>query len=107
MRFDTTVSIKIKDAYAARHEPEAQRFLGGAFWSLLILVFSLVVLGSISFGVWEFLQPLTVASDTVVGGGKAKTVTKGDLEKILDGFDARATKYNSRKTAPVLVRDPS
>ncbi len=107
MRFDTQVSIKIKDAYAARSEPEAVRFLGSVYWALIGSVFTLVVVGSIAFGVWEFLQPLTSDSDTVVGGHAQKSLTKSDLETVLDGFDARATKYNSRKTAPVLVRDPS
>ena len=107
MRFDTQVSVKIKDAYAARSEPEAVRFLGSVYWALLGTVFALVVAASIAFGVWEFLQPLASDSDTVVGGHPQKTLTKSDLERVLDGFDARASKYNSRKTAPVLVRDPS
>ena len=107
MRFDTQVSIKIKDAYAARAEPEAVRFLGSVYWASIITFFTLVVAASIAFGIWEFMQPLSNTPDTIVGAHPQKTLTKSDLGKILDGFDARAKKYNTRKIAPVLVRDPS
>ena len=107
MRFDTQVSIRIKDAYAARAEPEAARFLGSVYWASLIIFFALVVVASVAFGLSEFMQPLSSTSDTIVGAGSKKTLTKSDLGKTLDGFDARATMYNSRKVAPVLVRDPS
>ena len=106
MRFDTHVAITITDAYAARAEPEAVRFLGGMYWAFLVTLCTLVVAASIAFGIWEFMQPLSSDSDTVIGG-KTKTITKGDLETILSGFDDRVRKYESRKIAPMLVRDPS
>ena len=106
MRFDTNVSIKIKDAYAARHEPEAERFLGSVYWAFLVVALVLMLVGGIGFGVREFVRPIASDSDTTTAR-KAKTVSKKDLDAVLTDFDERAKEYDTRKIAPVLVRDPS
>lgn len=107
MRFETGTTIQIRDAYAARHEPEGARVLGEFFWALLILLLALMVSGGIGFGIWEFTRPLTQDVESSVSVGARKSVTRSELQKILEGFGARAEKYEKRRTAPVGVKDPS
>ena len=106
MRFDSQVSIKVKDAFAALGEPEAEHFLGSVYWALLVIVLVSLLLGGIGFGVWEFLQPLP-EQQSLVSGHAQNALTKDDVEKVLEGFDARAKKFESRRAVPLLVRDPS
>lgn len=106
MRFDTSLQIKIRDAYAARHEPEALRILARTYWAFLIVGFILTVLIAISFGVWEFFRMPT--TDESLSRVRPQTAfTKAQLQGLLDKFDARATKFQERMTAPVQTRDPS
>ena len=105
MRFDTNVSIKIKDAYVARAEPEAQRILANYFWALLVVLFACICVASIGYGVWQFLQPVDTGAAANLPA--KKTFTKEDVDTILQGFDARTTDYQTRVVAPVPVKDPS
>ncbi len=107
MRFDSNVSLKLKDAYHARHEPEAERFLGRVYWAFLIILLALTICGSLGFGVWEFIKPIAVIPEDAVNTRARKVLTKMDLQKILQAFDERAEEYESRKTAPLPVKDPS
>ena len=109
MRFDSAVPIKVKDAYRSRTEPEAARFLGTLYWTFLILLFGLLAMGSVGYGLWEFLQPHIKgdAESVSVTVGTKKTFTKSSLQKVLQDLDDRAREYDRRKIAPVPVRDPS
>ena len=107
MRFDTNIQVKIRDAYRARHEPEAERILGQFYWAVLISFFAMSVVASIGYGVWEFMRPESAIPESSASLGAKKTLTRPDLQKVLEAFDQRATKYENRRIAPVLVRDPS
>lgn len=107
MRFGTNFTVKIKDAYAARHEPEAARALGEFAWVFMVVLLGLTLLGSILFGARAFFRPLSHKVESSVSVGVRKGVTKVELVKILEAFDARAKEYESRRTAPVPVKDPS
>lgn len=106
MRFDYGVTVRIRDAYASRHEPEAARVLGEFVWAIQLILITLIVLCSIGFGIWEFMRPLEVPEDVGVGSTR-KGFVRSDLQKVLEGFDVRAQRYEERRTAPVPVRDPS
>jgi hypothetical protein len=106
MRFDPSIQIKVRDAYAARHEPEAQRILAQAYWAFLIVVFILSIVVTISFGIWEFFR-MPVADEGASGVRPQVAFTKAQLQGILEKFDARADQFQERMTAPVTVRDPS
>lgn len=107
MRFDTNLTIKIRDAYAARHEPEAARMLGEVAWMFMLVFLALTIVGGILYGAREFLRPLSAEVESSVSVGARKGVSRADLVKILEAFDARAKEYESRRTAPVPVKDPS
>jgi hypothetical protein len=107
MRFDTNFTVKLKDAYTARHEPEAARVLGEYAWMVMLGLISLAIVGSIAYGAREFFRPLSEEVESSVSVGARKGVTKTELVNILDALDARATEYELRRTAPVPVKDPS
>lgn len=107
MRFQTDVTVKIKDAFAARHEPEAARVLGEFFWAFLVCLLVLIAVGSIAFGTREFLKPLSEEVESSVSASARKGVTRAELVKLLEAFDERAKEYDARRTAPVSVKDPS
>lgn len=98
---------KLKDARAARHEPEARLLLARIYWAALIILLAVICVASIGYGVWEFTRPLGAkASDVKVGTGKT-VLQRVDLQGVLEGFDAWATRFEERRTAPVTARDPS
>ena len=106
MRFDTDIQIKIKDAYAARHEPEAARILARTYWALIVIICALAASVVIAYGVWEFFRGPTAETSSVTV--RPQTLfTKTQLDATLKGFDDRASRFQSRLTAPVPVKDPS
>jgi hypothetical protein len=106
MRFDSSIPVKVRDAYAARHEPEAQRLLARTYWSFLILGFLLATMLTIAYGVWEFFRTPAV-DDSLSDVRPQAAFTKPQLQGLLEKFDLRADRFQERLTAPVTVRDPS
>jgi hypothetical protein len=106
MRFDTDIQVKLRDAYAARHEPEAIRILARIYWAFLIVLFSIVVITAVAYGVWEFFR--TPTPDAGLSGVRPQTAfTRAQLQELLEKFDARAEKFEEHMTAPVGAKDPS
>lgn len=106
MRFDAAIKVKVRDAYAARHEPEAQRVLAQTYWAFLIVGFALSVGVAISFGMFEFWR-MPSTDESLSGVSPQAAFTKTQLEELLLKFDARSNVFQERLTAPVTVRDPS
>lgn len=106
MRFDSDISVKIKDAYSARHEPEAARLLARAYWASLVLICAVLVTGGVAYGVWEFVRT-PAEPESSVSVRPATTFTKGDIQALLKGFGDRSLRFEERMKAPVSVPDPS
>ncbi len=108
MRFDSSVSLRFKDAYHARTEPEAARVVGVFYWSALICTAFLLIIGSTVYGLWEFMQPqFRGGAESSVVIPPKKTFTKAGIQKVLQGVEERAQRYDVQKQAPIPVRDPS
>lgn len=107
MQLQNEVTMKIKDAFASRHEPESAKVLGEVFWVFLVSILILATVGGIAVGVREFLTPHTQVEEESVSVGSRKTITKTEIVKILEMFDVRAQEYETRRVAPVSARDPS
>lgn len=107
MQLQNEVTMKIKDAFASRHEPESAKVLGEVFWAFLMSILILATIAGIVLGVHEFLKPHTQETEESVSVGSRKTITKSEIVKILEMFDTRAKEYESRRVAPVSARDPS
>ncbi|MFZ2555664.1 MAG: hypothetical protein WAZ27_00200 [Minisyncoccia bacterium] len=106
MRFDTSIQVRIKDAYASRHEPEAARIVARMYWALIVMICALAASLAVAYGVWEFFRGPTAETSSVTV--RPQTLfTKTQLDVTLKGFDDRAARFQTRLTAPVPVKDPS
>lgn len=104
MRFDTTLPVRLRDAYAARHEPEAQRVLARVVWAFCTTLFCVSLCVSVAYGAWEFSRMPRGEGESAV---RAQTgFTREQIESLLETFDARAEEFDARLRAPAL-RDPS
>lgn len=104
MRFDTRLPVRLRDAYSAQHEPEAQRVLARAVWALCLVIFFFSLVATLAYGAWEFTR--------IPRGGEESSVraqtgfTRAQIEGLLQTFDTRAEQFDTRLRAPA-VRDPS
>ena len=106
MRFSSDFQMNVRDALAARHEPEAQYLLASLYWSVLVSLFVILVIASLAFGLWEFSWT-PVSNETIVGARPQAAFTRVQLQETLEGFNARAERFDERMLAPVSVKDPS
>jgi hypothetical protein len=107
MRFDSEKVVKIRDAYAARHEPEAARVLATFFWAILMTFTVVICILVIGYGAWEFTRPLASGDGSSVTVGARKVLSRSDIQKVLEALEARAGLFEERRAAPIPVRDPS
>ena len=105
MRFDQNIRIKFGSLYVSRHEPEAYAMLARMYWAVLICFAALLMILGITYGTWEFLTPLPEAASS--GVRPQLTVSKAQLEKILQGFEERSKAYDAHRRAPASIKDPS
>src|SRR5262245_14429774 len=104
----THLDTGIKDALAGRHEPEAFHLLARVYWAGLVSLLAIVTIASIAYGAWEFMRPLEAANESeVTVGAQNSILNRAELPKVLDGFDARAARFEELRRSPETVRDPS
>lgn len=104
MRFDSTLPVRLRDAYAARHEPEALRVLARALWAFCTTLFLVTLMVSIAYGAWEFSRMPRASEEE---GVRAQTgFTRAQIQGLLDTFDTRAETFDERLRTPP-ARDPS
>lgn len=106
MRFHTNFQMNVRDALAARHEPEAQYFLASIYWNALVTTFVGIVIVSLGFGAWEFFWT-PMSTETVVNARPQAVFTRVQLQQTLEGFDARAERFDERMLVPISGKDPS
>ncbi|OGG72828.1 hypothetical protein A3A38_02565 [Candidatus Kaiserbacteria bacterium RIFCSPLOWO2_01_FULL_53_17] len=106
MRFETDFQMKVRDALAARDEPEAQHLLASVYWSMLVSLFAIIVAASVAYGLWEFVWA-PADDEMIVSARPQAAFTRTELQKTLQGFDERQERFDERMVAPVSVKDPS
>ncbi len=104
MRFDTKLPVRLRDAYARRHEPEAEHVLARAFWAFCTSLFLVAFVAGVIYGAWEFSRMPRPSDGGNVRGQTG--FTRAQIQGLLDAFDARAETFNARLGAPP-ARDPS
>ena len=97
---------KIKTVYAARYQPETQEKIACGYWAFLIFGFVLVLLGSIAYGVWQFMQPLDKGRSDATLGSPQAPLSRSELQEVLTGWDTRVRLFDERQGGPSLA-DPS
>lgn len=106
MRFDTHIPVRLKDAFAARHEPEAHAILARVYWTVCISFGFICVLGSVAYGAWEFSQN-KIQDGTLIDVHPQIQVSKAQLQGVLKKFEERRARFEERLQAPVSIKDPA
>lgn len=108
MKFFTNIWNYTREVWSFRHEPEHFRKLADFYWRALLVLAALIVIGSGTYGVMKFMAALQEREDALgPSGGGVPLLNKKDLEATLEGFAARAAAYESFKTTPPKIADPS
>ncbi len=110
MSFFTNIWERMRDAYAYRNEPEYTTVLTRVYWYSLLTMTALVIALAVAGGIFmlfyargDFEDPSLVVSN---GAGALKLNT-AQLKSTIDAFSARRAQYDSLKTSPENVTDPS
>jgi hypothetical protein len=74
----------------------------------LLLIAAFAILGAILYGAMRFMGT-SDGRESPLGesAGGLPLLNQKDLQAVLDVFDARAARYESLKTAPPQIADPS
>lgn len=98
-------TVRLKDAFSMRREPEAQKRLAQAFWHVVLLLCAFLISGSIVYGIVEFLNmpPENITTDVRA----PQTFSRSDLTQVLNALGARAAQFETLRTTPGSLKDPS
>jgi hypothetical protein len=109
MNFFTTLWVRMRDMYALRYEPEGVQPLGTLYWRTLLIIAFIVVWLAVLYGIWDLTGVLsTLANMPDTSPPPSSGLSKSALDKLVQGFDARQSAFNSFGTRlPPAVADPS
>lgn len=96
------------EIWSFRHEPEHFRRLADFYWRALLLIAAVAILGAVSYGTMKFIGAFE-GEESLLGesSGGIPLLNQRDLQAVLEAFDARAARYESLKSAPPQITDPS
>jgi hypothetical protein len=103
------IPTRMRDAYAARFEPEGQRSLAYLYWrSLLVLTGVLLVL-AVAWGLWNLFDVFTLlASEPDTSPLPKAALDRSALMNVVQGFEARQVQWNELTGSPASsISDPS
>ncbi|MCR4281191.1 MAG: hypothetical protein NUV88_02575 [Candidatus Kaiserbacteria bacterium] len=105
------IKRSLQELYEYRHRPESMRAFADLYWRTLLYMASITSVIVVTLGIVELSAVLrdwgVVNTDS---GGIVQPVPKLDkaqLQGTLDKFDARTQRFESLKTAPLKIADPS
>lgn len=110
MSFELFTKNGVRDMYAYRHEPERMRAFADFYWRALLVAATVVALAVIAFGIWELSAVLGSRSPSGEAAPGVQSIPKLDTVKLkntLSGFQTRRERFESLKTVPPKIADPS
>jgi len=103
--------ISIRDAYAHKYRPECVRVLADFYWRVLLSAALVITILSLGYGFVELSAVTGDSGNTLAQNTNIiQLVPKLDrtqLQNTLDAFSNRGDQFNSLKTAPQKISDPS
>ena len=109
MKSSTDILNKIRDAYAARYEPEGLRPLSDIYWRGLLLLAFLVLVCVFLYGTWglvRVLNGLSAGADT--SAPPPPPLSRAALSKTIRDFELRRAQFETLQTNPsATIPDPS
>ncbi len=110
MRFFIGILGGLRETYANRHEPERLHVLAYIYWYIVLSITALVILASLSYGLWQISSALTVSSQGDISAlpkNGVSTLKQNTLESTIDGFRERQAHFDFLKSNPPRLSDPS
>lgn len=111
MSLELNIKRHLQEMYEYRHRPENMRAFADLYWRALLYIASATSVIVIALGIVELSAVLrdwgVVNTDS---GGIVQPVPKLDktqLQGALDKFDVRVQRFESLKTSPLKIADPS
>ena len=104
------INQSVKDMYDYRHRPENMRAFADLYWRTLLYLASIVTFFVIGFGIFELSSVFKDIGSGAGAGGSAQpipTLNREQLRDTLEGFEARAVRFESLKTSAPVFTDPS
>ena len=85
----------IREAYASMHEPESVRRIADIYWTVLVWIGTVLMLGSVGYGMWLFfVEPTREASEVTIGVG-GSGFDRAQLQKAVDALQKRRDEFES------------
>ena len=100
----------VKSAWQNRRQPEDLKLLAGHYWHALLLITTLVFLGSFGLGFWEFsvLEGSSMQGTGPTVQAPPPTLDKTMFQNVLGAYGGRQSAYQTQLTAAsTTVPDPS
>ncbi len=93
-RMSLFVFTELKNAYAARHEPEQYVSFARTFWSILLAVTAALIVACVAFGAWQFIFLKGEVSDVPPPAG-ITGFNKEQLRLIVTAFENRQSEFET------------
>lgn len=101
---------QVSEFWFYRHEPEYAMNLAFAYWSALLMIAFLFVLGVLIYGGTQ-LASLFLGSKSseaaLIHGSGAVLLNRKELDATLQAFEVRKERYEFLKSNPPKITDPS
>ena len=101
----------LREAYAHRDEPEHFRVLTRIYWKAVLLATACMVVLVVVYGLWQLIilmrAPVEDPSAPSVSTSATSLLDPTELEKTVNSFIERGTRYESLRANPPTVPDPS
>lgn len=111
MNLELNIKRHLQELYEYRHRPENMRAFADLYWRALLYMASITSLIVITVGIVELsavLRDWGVVNAELTGMTQpALKLDKTQLQGALDKLDARTQRFESLKTVPIKVSDPS
>ena len=107
MKLDFSKSARV--VIAERHESEGIRVLSNLYWCALLVIFFLIIVAVLSYGVLGILRILRDSNETAnVSAPPPPALNRSTLEGVVQGFEDRQSYFNLLKTTRgKVISDPS
>ncbi|MBI5456266.1 hypothetical protein HY969_00845 [Candidatus Kaiserbacteria bacterium] len=90
-----TERLRLRDAYASMHEPESLRRLADFYWHVVVIVGTLLMLGSVGYGMWLFFVEPTRAESSVTVGARSEVFDRAELQKAVQALEKRQENFDA------------
>lgn len=99
---------RVKEMYAYRHEPENSRALVELSWRALLVLFVIGIVAILIFAASVFWGVLSTLGAAAAGPARQPAVLdRAELQDTLRLIEERNLEFESKKTTPTPVVDPS